>query len=200
MFIVQIINDLFYRYVDTCHCQKSVVLLFSDFFINTLENVIFNTLENMIWFHSFRWRHPHHGEPVYTKLCKNWRRQNGVQCSDYIQVDEFHINFPHFNAFYGAGKNGAMIGWPIHTSWARPTWKVCYWFDPIDTSSLRGIWDLSKSKQLQLCGRSDKVLDNDGCRKGLDARHLLQVCIVTVGSKVLTISYQEWEGIVKTLL
>ena len=35
---------------------------------------------------SFRWRHPDHGQPVHTKLCKNRRRQNGVQCTDYIQV------------------------------------------------------------------------------------------------------------------
>ena len=34
----------------------------------------------------FRWRHPDHGQPVHTKLCKNRRRQNGVQCTDYIQV------------------------------------------------------------------------------------------------------------------
>ena len=33
-----------------------------------------------------RWRHPDHGQPVHTKLCKNRRRQNGVQCTDYIQV------------------------------------------------------------------------------------------------------------------
>ena len=36
---------------------------------------------------------------------------------DHIQVFKFDSNFP--------GKNGQMTVWPIHTSWARLTWKVC---------------------------------------------------------------------------